>query len=162
MVDSDTSTVPEEEEPRGCSPQEADGKMDAIVSAINVQLKKINPSYVVTAKTTVTEGSRKVAVSAELQGSTATGSKPYHVVQSVKQALQHFVTRRGSASMASARVQKEDVGCSLRASVAYFPDDERDKMCWDMIRHGHCPRRHICRWSHPNPSEVIRLKVVIK
>jgi hypothetical protein len=162
MVDSDASAAPEEEESRGCSPQEADDKMDAIVSAINLQLKKINPSYVVIAKTTTTEDCRKVAVSAELQGSMATGSKPYHVVQSVKQSLQYFVNRVGSAGLVSARVQKEDVGCSLRASIAYYPDDQRDKMCWDMLRHGHCPRRQLCRWNHPNPTEVIKLKVVIK
>jgi hypothetical protein len=89
-------------------------------------------------------------------------AKAYDIMQLAKQSLEAFASQVDSVSLLSARVQKEEQGYSLRSSVACIPDHARDKMCWDIFRCGHCPRRGTCRWYHPQEADIRRIKVSIK
>jgi hypothetical protein len=108
------------------------------------------------------EQSRKVLVQVESQDGTVTMPRCYQVMQGVKQHLSASVAHSQGLNMLSARVQKEDYGYSLRSSVDCTPADKEDRMCWDLLRRGSCPRRKLCQWYRPQPCDIVKLKVVIR
>jgi hypothetical protein len=136
--------------------------LDALASDACAQLQSLLPSAAIQCKRTEGGDSKRVLISAELLSDALATSKPYDVLQNLKKTLQSCVDTMGNAGILSTRVQKEDVGYSLRCSVACVPDGARNKMCWDMFRKGSCPRRQLCRWSHPEASDIVKLKVVIR
>jgi hypothetical protein len=110
----------------------------------------------------IAEGSRRVALGADLPDGTLPLSQCYQVMQGVKHHLCVSVAHDEGLTLLSARVQKEDYGYSLRSSVACVPEDKVDQMCWDVLQRGTCPRRKCCHWYHPQACDIVKFKVVIR
>jgi len=142
-------------------PVPRDSQMDAVISCINLALASCGQVSEIKIEEGPT-GKSSTLISAELSSGPRAPARSYEVVQLAKQSLDAITTRLDSICLLSTRVQKEDSGYSLRSSVACIPDDAKDKMCWDMFRSGHCPRRGQCRWYHPQDADVARVKVSIK
>merc|ERR1712196_235560 len=90
------------------------------------------------------------------------GARTYEVLQLAKGALEAVTAQLQTVALLSARVQKEDAGYSLRSSIAYAPKEAEDRMCWDLFQKGCCPRRHQCRWYHPESSDIGKIKISVK
>merc|ERR1712107_459928 len=103
-----------------------------------------------------------MGIQAEVQDGATTTARCYQVMQGVKQQLNASVAHSQGLSLLSARLQKEDYGYSLRSSVACIPADKEERMCWDVLRKGSCPRRKFCQWYHPQPCDIVKFKVVIR
>jgi len=141
------------------SPASGDSHMDAATSCVHLALVSCGQVKQVTIEHG-RNGASSALISAEL--SNGSQAKAYDIMQLAKQSLEAFASQLDSVSLLSARVQKEEQGYSLRSSVACIPDQARDKMCWDILRCGHCPRRGTCRWYHPQEADIRRIKVSIK
>jgi hypothetical protein len=141
------------------SPASGDSHMDAATSCVHLalvscgQVKQVKIEH-------GRNGASSSLISVEL--SNGPQAKAYDIMQLAKQSLEAFALQVDSVSLLSARVQKEEQGYSLRSSVACIPDHARDKMCWDLFKCGHCPRRGTCRWYHPQEADVRKIKVSIK
>jgi len=107
-------------------------------------------------------GTSPILISGELQSGPCASSRSYDVVHLTKQALEAITARLPTITLLSARVQKDECGYSLRSSIACIPDHAQDCMCWDMFRKGYCPRRSLCRWYHPQDSDLARIRVSIR
>jgi hypothetical protein len=140
-----------------------DSPMDAVTSCINLALASCGWVSDIRIEEGST-GKSSTLISAELSSGPhdSARARTYEVVQLAKQSLDAITARLDSICLLSTRIQKEDSGYSLRSSVACIPDDAKDKMCWDMCRSGHCPRRAQCRWYHPQDADVTRVKVSVK
>jgi hypothetical protein len=136
--------------------------IDAIIVAIQTELQSRAPSATLEIKHDVANESRRVVISVDLHTCAQPTARPYNMIQAVRQVLQSGKVAGRVSTLLSARVQKEDSGYSLRSSVACFPDGKRDKMCWDFLQRGSCPRRHICRWHHPSAADIVKFKVVMR
>jgi len=140
-------------------PVSGDSHMDAATSCIHLALVSCGQ-----VKHVKVEHGRNGASSSLISVELGNGpqAKAYDIMQLAKQSLEAFASQVDSVSLLSARVQKEEQGYSLRSSVACIPDHARDKMCWDIFRCGHCPRRGTCRWYHPQEADIRRIKVSLK
>jgi len=107
-------------------------------------------------------GGASSSISAELQSGPEASSRAYNVMHLTRQALEAVVGRLQTTRLLSARIQKENSGYSLRASIACLPDGVQDRICWDLFQNGHCPRRHQCQWYHPSGSDVAKIKISIR
>lgn len=52
--------------------------------------------------------------------------------------------------------------CSFSTTLATIPDEQQRTACWDSYKHGFCPRRISCRWTHPSETQVMRLIVRVQ
>jgi len=57
---------------------------------------------------------------------------------------------------------KDLLGCGFKATIGVVRPECADSVCWDTYQKGFCPRRATCRWVHPEDSELMNLRVVIK
>lgn len=104
-------------------------------------------------------GKYPVLITADLYS----GPRDAHdVMHLTRRALNEMTARLQTICLLSTRLQKEDCGYSLRASLACVPDGREDYVCWDMFRKGYCPRRSLCRWYHPQDSDTAKIKVSIR
>jgi len=136
--------------------------VNLMTSAIHAGLTSRLPAQCVGIEQVVTEESTKGLVSAEVPTGTFGVAQYYDVMQQARQALVDVVSRSSDLILLSARVQKEDYGYSLRSSVACVPSNVHDKVCWEIVRHGSCPRNKCCRWWHPEAADLIKLRIVIR
>lgn len=86
----------------------------------------------------------------------------HDVMHLARRALGCVTSNLRAASLLSSRLQREEGGYSLRASVACLPESEEHNVCWDLFRKGHCRRRGQCRWYHPQDRDVVKIKVSIR
>lgn len=149
-------------QPQSKARLQKDFNMDALNSAIHAALTTRLPRQCVKIEKVVTEELFKSFVFAEVPRSSFATSQCYDIMQRAKQALTKVVSDLESAFLLSARVQKEDAGYSLRCSVACVPDSARDKLCWAVVRHGSCSKGKCCRWYHPQPTDIMKLKIIVR
>merc|ERR1719498_1217910 len=97
-------------------------------------------------------------ITAEVSSSAQT----YEVMHLAKGALEAITAQLHTVALLSARVQKEDAGYSLRSSIGYAAKEAEDRLCWDLFQRGCCPRRHQCRWYHPESSDIGKVKISIR
>lgn len=50
----------------------------------------------------------------------------------------------------------------FKANLSVMPVACQDKACWDTFTTGFCPRPAACRWSHPGPSDLMEISIVLK
>lgn len=141
--------------------QPEDPQINPVISSIHSALLSCGHVYEVKIEKG-NNGASSTLISAVLDGGMASSARSYEALQLAKKALEAVATQIGSLSLLSARVQKEERGYSLRSSIACIPDEFQDKLCWDVSRRGHCPRRSTCRWYHPQDADIRRVKVSIK
>lgn len=142
-------------------PVTKDTRMEAVVSCIHLALfasgqvhdLKVESGYVCSSTT---------AISAEIPSGPDACARSYRAMQLAKQSLEAITDRLPTVALLSARVQREDCGYSLRSSIACVPQHAQNCMCWDMFRKGHCPRRSLCRWYHPDSNDIARIRVSIR
>jgi len=142
-------------------PVTGDARMDAVIACIRLALVSCGRTHQIKVEKGIM-GVSSTGISALLQCGPHASARAYEVISLTKQALDAITTRLGTTSLLSARVQKEDCGYSLRASIACLPEGAQECMCWDMFKSGHCPRRSQCRWYHPVDSDIGKVKVTIK
>lgn len=145
-------------------PVPADSRTDAVVNAAYLALVSCGQLKRVTMDRGI-QGQSPTLLSAQLQASphaADASARCYAAMQLVKQSLEAITSQLPTVSLLSARVQKEDFGYSLRASIACLPEWAEGSMCWDMFQKGYCGRRSQCRWYHPKDADVSKLKVTIR
>jgi len=145
-------------------PVPADSRTDAVVNAAYLALVSCGQLKRVTMENGI-QGQSPTLLCAQLKGSphaANASARCYDAMQLVKQSLEAITSQLPTVSLLSARVQKEDFGYSLRASIACLPEGAEGSMCWDMFQKGYCGRRSQCRWYHPQDSDVSKLKVTIR
>jgi len=145
-------------------PVPADARSDAVVNAAYLSLVSCGQLKRVTMDRGI-QGQSPTLLSAQLESPLHTmndSSRCYDAMQLVKQSLESITSQLPTVSLLSARVQKEDFGYSLRASIACLPEGAESSMCWDMFQKGYCGRRGQCRWYHPQDSDISKLKVTIR
>lgn len=145
-------------------PVPADARTDAVVNAAYLSLVSCGQLKRVTMDRGI-QGQSPTLLSAQLEAplhATNSGVRCYDAMQLVKQSLEAITSQLPTVSLLSARVQKEDFGYSLRASIACLPEGAEGSMCWDMFQKGYCGRRSQCRWYHPQDSDISKLKVTIR
>jgi len=130
---------------------------DAVVNAVHLALKSCGRANHITVDRG-SDGRSSTLISAQVSNSAQT----YEVLHLAKRALEAITGQLHTVAMLSARVQKEDAGYSLRSSIAYVPKESEDRMCWDLFQKGCCPRRHQCRWYHPESSDIGKIKISVK
>lgn len=106
--------------------------------------------------------SRKVLICVDAQDGTLSVSRCYQLMQGVKQHLSSSVAHSAGVHLLSSRNQKEDFGYSLRAAIACIPEDKTNRLCWDVLRRGSCPKRKFCQWYHPQACDIAKFKIVIR
>jgi len=154
MISSATAFHPTREEP-----ELGDVRIAAVTSSIQSALSSFRDIHHIRIEQGAS-GPSSLLISAELNSHSQT--KAYDVMQLAKKSLEAISSQLESAKLLSARVQKEERGYSMRSSIACLPDHAYDKLCWDIFRSGHCPRRSTCRWYHPQDADIRRVKVSIK
>lgn len=142
-------------------PVTSDARMDAVIACIHLALVSCGRTHQIKVEKGIM-GVSSSLISAMHQCGPNASSGAYEVISLTKQAVDAITTRLGTTSLLSARVQKEDCGYSLRASIACVPESAQDCMCWDMFKTGHCPRRSQCRWYHPVDADIGKIKVTIR
>lgn len=140
---------------------ESEARMDAVTACIRLVLVSCGQTHRINVEKGIM-GVSSTLISALLQCGPHASARAYEVISLTKQAVDAITTRLGTTYLLSARVQKEDCGYSLRASIAFVPEGAQDCMCWDMFKNGHCPRRSQCRWYHPVDSHIGKIKATIK
>lgn len=138
-----------------------DTRVDAVISCLRLTLSLCGQACDIKIEKGLA-GVSSMLISAQLQSGPNAPSRCYKVMQAARQALDSITTQLPTATLLSARMQKEDWGYSLRSNIACLPDHARDYMCWDMFKKGSCPRRDQCRWYHPQDSDIARVKVTVR
>jgi hypothetical protein len=138
-------------------PVQSETREDAVVNAVHLALKTCGRANHIKIDRG-TDGRSATLITAEVSSNAQT----YEVMHLAKGALEAITAQLQTVALLSARVQKEDAGYSLRSSVAYVPKEAEDRMCWDLFQRGCCPRRHQCRWYHPESSDIGKIKISIR
>lgn len=138
-----------------------DTRMDAVVTCLHTALVACGRLQNVKIERDL-RGMSSTWLSGQLTSGPSASSRSYDVMNLARMALDAIVEKLHNVTLLSTRVQKEDWGYSLRASVACLPQGAENNMCWDMFRKGHCPRHGQCRWYHPQESDIGRIKVTIR
>jgi hypothetical protein len=144
------------------APSPKDAHLAELTSAIQASIAMRLPATSVSIEKVTTEESTKGTVFAEVPIGSLSISQCYDAMQQARQTLADAASRSDALILLSARVQKEDSGYSLRSSVACVPSNVHDKVCWEIVRHGSCPRNKCCKWWHPQAVDLIKLKIVIR
>merc|ERR1712146_389439 len=137
------------------------GRMDAVVTCLHTALVACGRLQNVKIERDL-RGMSSIWLSGQLTSGPSASSRSYDVMNLARMALDAIVEKLHNVTLLSTRVQKEDWGYSLRASVACLPQGAENNMCWDMFRKGHCPRHGQCRWYHPQEPDIGRIKVTIR
>lgn len=144
-------------------PVETDTRVDTVVNAAYIALTSCGQTQDVKLyKGSSASPSANIVLTAELSHGPSPAARCYDVMHLAKQSLEAIAARLPTTALLSARIQKEEHGYSLRSNIACVPKDAEDRMCWDLFKRGHCPRRGQCRWYHPTDSDINRIKITIK
>lgn len=147
-------------EPPGLALSVIDVRTDEVTWALHSLLLSRLPADTIKIEKSIVEESRKVMILVNVYD----GAMPkcYELIHEIKQQLFDLVAHSMVLGLVSARVQKETayLGYSLRSSVACIPEDKMDRVCWDAFRG--CCRKRDCRCYHPQPDDMITLKVTIR
>jgi len=142
-------------------PMGKDTRFEAVANAVYLVLASCGQTHSTKVEQGI-QGVSSTSISAELQCGPCSTARCYEAVHLAKQALEEVTVRLDNVALLSKRVQKEDGGYSLRSSIAFVPKGMEDKMCWDLLRKGNCPRRCKCQWYHPQEADIGRVKVNIR
>jgi hypothetical protein len=135
-------------------------RMNAIVSAAHLLLVSCVPGQCLKVEQELT-GKATTSFIIDLKRDSTSASTAEDIVQLVKKALDDVVKRVGLATVLNAKVCKNNSGCNLYSTIVCWPQGLEENMCWDLLNTGSCPRRKKCRWHHPQPSEKMRINVLI-
>lgn len=136
----------------------ADALPDAIVNAVCMHLRACSQVLNVNAQKDMA-GKYPILISADLQNGPVAAHDVMHLIRRI---LTDMSTRVPTVALLGTRLQKEESGYSLRASVAGVPKCQEHNMCWDLFQKGRCYRRGQCRWYHPCDCDIVKLKVSIR
>lgn len=138
-----------------------DTRLEAVANAIYMVLASSGLTCSIKTEKGL-KGKTPAAITAELHSGPQASSRCYDAVHLARESLEQIASRFDTVALLSKRVQKEERGYSLRASVACMPQSAEKHMCWDLFHNGHCPRRVKCCWYHPQECDVGRVRVSIR
>lgn len=141
-----------------CHQAHVTGKADKIVERICSTLSSVSQILNTEVQKDL-PGRYPLLILAELQNGPLASHDVMHLI---RRAFAEVTSHLQSTSVLSSRLQREETGYSLRVSVACLPESQEDNVCWDMFRKGHCRRRSLCRWYHPQEQDIIKMKVTMK
>jgi hypothetical protein len=85
----------------------------------------------------------------------------HEIVEKVRRVLYAQTSLPDGVGLINVRTRKDNRWHSLRASIVCLPPDTEDRVCWDLLNKGVCPRRKQCRWYHPQERDITKIKVII-
>jgi len=168
-VEAKETTTPKPDEPMlmGKSPnsesQPVDTRVDAVIKTVHQALLSSGQMCSVTLEQGP-QGTSSTLILAKIQSGTRDASRCYDAVHCAIGALEDSAASVRNLFILSKRVQKDKDGSgySLRSSVACIPEGLEDKVCWDLLQKGRCPRRSNCQWYHPQETDIHRVRVSIR
>jgi hypothetical protein len=139
----------------------SDSRIDAIANAIHLALSTSGHAQSIKVEMNPTRKPH-VIILAEVPTGSHSVSTGYDLIRLAKQSVEAIADRLPTLVLLSARVHKEEGAYTLRSSIAGICDGDRERMCWDILNKGHCPRRSQCRWHHPDEDDTFRIRVSIR